>query len=52
MWKYASSLVCGIAIGVVIEKIIQYIKFNQKIKYYEYIITIITYIDYGSDFFE
>lgn len=33
MWKYATSIVGGIVIGVVIEKIIQYIKFNQKVKY-------------------
>ena len=33
MWKYASSLVCGIAIGVIIDRIIQCIKENQKLKY-------------------
>lgn len=33
MWKYATSVVCGIAIGIIIDRIVQCIKANQKIKY-------------------
>ena len=33
MWKFATSFVCGIAIGIILDKIIQYLKLNQKIKY-------------------
>ena len=32
MWKYATSLVCGIALGVIIDRIVQYIKSTQELK--------------------
>ena len=32
-WKYLSSMVCGVAIGIIIEKIIECIKENRKLKY-------------------
>ena len=33
MWKYTTSLVCGIVIGVVIDRVAQYIKINRQLKY-------------------
>lgn len=33
MWKYFTSLACGVALGIVLDRIIQYIKNNQQLKY-------------------
>lgn len=33
MWRYFTSFACGIAIGIVVDKIVQYFKINKKARY-------------------
>ena len=33
MWKYVTTLACGVAIGVIIDKVVHYVQVNKKIKY-------------------